>query len=241
MPPLSKFWRFFTEMDARAARALWVSTLLFGAAGVILAGGIFFLDVNQGWVADMLKSLRGAWWAPAAVTGVFTVLAFIGAPQIALIAATVAVFGPSEGIVLSWLATMISALVGFFLGRVSGAQSLARFGGDLVQRIADTVKDNAFLAALVIRLVPSGPFILVNMALGATGMRASWFAGGTGVGIVPKIVLVAFAGHGLGELFTGRNAGALVFLAAAAVVWLVIVFVVRPLVRRGRGDGGGVT
>lgn len=231
---MKSLFRFFTEMDAQAARALWVSTLLFGAAGLILTAGIFFLDVDQGLVADILRTLRGAWWAPAAVTGVFTVLAFIGAPQIALIAATVAVFGPADGIVMSWLATMISASVGFAIGRFSGAQGLARLGGDLVQRIAAKVKENAFLAALVIRLVPSGPFILVNMALGATGMRASWFAGGTGVGIVPKIVLVAFAGHGIGEVFTGRNITAIGFLAAAALVWLLIVFVVRPMVRRGR-------
>jgi uncharacterized membrane protein YdjX (TVP38/TMEM64 family) len=138
--------------------------------------------------------------------------------------------------VLSWIATMISALVGFFLGRASGAEGLTRLGGDVVRRIADGVRDNAFLAALVIRLVPSGPFILVNMALGASGMRMSWFAGGTGVGIVPKIVLVAFAGHGFGELFSGRNAGALIFLGGAALVWALIVFVLRPLVRRRRGQ-----
>lgn len=222
-------------MDARAARALWVSTVLFGAAGIILTLGIVYLDINEGWVAEILRTLRGAWWAPGAVTGVFTVLAFFGAPQIALIAATVAVFGPAEGIVLSWAATMISAAVGFVIGRATGAQTLARFGGDFVARIAQTVKDNGFLSALIIRLVPSGPFIMVNMALGATGMRASWFFGGTGLGIVPKIVLVAFAGHGLGEMFQGRNLGALAFLAGAAIVWLVIVFVVRPMVRRGRG------
>lgn len=232
---MNKFFKFFTEMDAQAARALWVSTLLFGAAGLILTAGLFFLDIDQGWVAEVLRTLRGAWWAPAAVTGVFTVLAFIGAPQIALIAATVAVFGPSEGIVLSWLATMISASVGFGIGRAAGAQGLARFGGDFVARMAQAVKDNGFLAALIIRLVPSGPFIMVNMALGATGMRSSWFFGGTGAGIVPKIVLVAFAGHGVGELFEGRNLGALAFLLGAALAWLVIVFVVRPMLRRGRG------
>lgn len=221
-------------MDARAARALWVSALLFGAAGAILAGGIFFLDVDQGWVADLLRLLRSAWWAPAAVTGVFTILAFVGAPQIALIAATVAVFGPAEGIVLSWIATMISATVGFGLGRLAGREALSRFGGELVNNIAARVKENGFLAALVIRLIPSGPFIFVNMALGATGMRGSWFLGGTGAGIVPKILLVAFAGHGLGELFEGRNLGALWFLLGAAAVWLIIVFVVRPLLRSVR-------
>jgi uncharacterized membrane protein YdjX (TVP38/TMEM64 family) len=147
------------------------------------------------------------------------------------------VFGPAEGIVLSWMATMISAAVGYGLGRAAGAETLARLGGDFVARIAETVRQNGFLSALIIRLAPSGPFIMVNMALGATGMRASWFFGGTGLGIVPKIVLVAFAGHGLGEVFQGRNLGALAFLGGAAIVWLVIVFVVRPLVRQGRGAG----
>lgn len=223
-------------MDARAARALWVSMALFGAAAAILAVGVLFVDVNQGAVADLLRVLRNAWWAPAAVTGVFTVLAFVGAPQIALIAATVAVFGPAEGIVLSWIATMISASVGFYLGRAAGKGPLERLGGAFVQRMAAAVKENGFLAALVIRLVPSGPFIMVNMALGATGMRSAWFFGGTGVGIVPKILLVAFAGHGVNELFTQQNAGAVIFLAGAAALWLILVFVVRPLLRRGRAD-----
>jgi uncharacterized membrane protein YdjX (TVP38/TMEM64 family) len=129
---------------------------------------------------------------------------------------------------------MISATVGFGLGRLAGRDALARFGGDLVNNIAARVKENGFLAALVIRLIPSGPFIFVNMALGATGMRGSWFLGGTGAGIVPKILLVAFAGHGLGELFEGRNLGALWFLLGAAAVWLIIVFVVRPLLRSVR-------
>jgi uncharacterized membrane protein YdjX (TVP38/TMEM64 family) len=233
---MNALFRFFTEMDAKAARALWVSTLLFGGAGLILTAGILFLDVQDGAVAGFLRALRDAWWAPLAVTGTFTLLAFVGAPQIALIAATVAVFGPAEGIILSWIATMISAGVGFLLGRHGGAGMLDRLGAGFVQRIAGVVAANGFLAALIIRLIPSGPFIMVNMALGVSQMRASWFFGGTGVGIVPKIVLVAFAGHGLTELFTRENQSALLFLAAAGMVWLLIVLVVRPLARRARGS-----
>ncbi len=233
---MEKFVKFFTEMDSRAARTLWISMALFTAAAAILAVGVLFVDVDQGGVADMLSLLRDAWWAPAAVTGVFTILAFVGAPQIALIAATVAVFGPAEGVVLSWIATMISASVGFALGKIGGRGPLERLGGAFVNRIAAAVKDNGFLAALIIRLVPSGPFIMVNMALGATGMRSSWFFGGTGVGIVPKIVLVAFAGHGVQELFSKQNLGAALFLVGAIALWLILVFVVRPMLRARRGE-----
>lgn len=236
---MKRFWSFFTEMDKKTARTLWVSVVLFGLATVVLVIGSAYVEVDQGEISKYLRDLRAAWWSPAAVTALFTVLAFIGAPQIALIAGTVAVFGSGLGIVLSWIATMISAAVGFYMGRFGGQRALDRLGGDFVQRIRDTVKDNGFLAALIIRLVPSGPFIMVNMALGATGMRASWYFGGSGVGIVPKIVLVALAGHGMDELFSGANLAAMAFLAVAAAAWLLIVFVVRPMLRKRRAKADG--
>lgn len=227
-------WKFFIEMDAQTARTLWVSAALFGVASLVLVIGSTYVELDQGAVTTVLHDLRAAWWSPAVVTGVFTVLAFVGAPQIALIAATVAVFGSGLGMILSWVATMISAGVGFYLGQVGGKGTLERLGGGFIQRMTDTIRKNGFLAAAIIRLVPSGPFIMVNMAMGAAGMRASWYFGGTGLGIIPKIVLVALAGHGMDELFSGDNVWALLFLGAAAAVWLVIVFVVRPMLRSSR-------
>jgi uncharacterized membrane protein YdjX (TVP38/TMEM64 family) len=224
--------KFFTEMDPRAQRAWWLTTLIFGVVGIVLTVGIFFVDFDSGALAKVLAHVRGAWWAPAAVTLAFTVLAFVGAPQIVLIAATTAVFGAAEGMILSWIATMISAGVGFALGRIGGATALQRLEGSLVDRLLRSVKQNGFLAAAIIRIVPSGPFILVNLALGATGMRASWFFGGTGLGIVPKILVIAFAGQGVSQLFDTRNADALWFLLAAAAIWAAIVFGLRPLLLR---------
>lgn len=216
-------------MDPRAQRAWWLTMLVFGAIGIALTVGIFFVDFNSGWLADALAHVRGAWWAPAAVTAAFTVLAFVGAPQIALIAATTAVFGAGEGIVLSWIATMISASVGYAIGRAGGARMLERLEGKLIERLLRAVQQNGFLAAAIIRVLPSGPFILVNLALGATGMRASWFFGGTGLGIVPKILVIAFAGQGVSQLFDTQNANALWFLLGAAALWAAVVFVLRPL------------
>lgn len=216
-------------MDPRAQRAWWLTMLVFGAVGVALTVGIFFVDFNSGWLAEALAHVRGAWWSPIAVTLVFTVLAFIGAPQIALIAATTAVFGAAEGIVLSWLATMISAGVGYGIGRAGGKQALERLEGKLIERLLRAVQQNGFLAAAMIRIIPSGPFILVNLALGATGMRASWFFGGTGLGIVPKILVIAFAGQGVSQLFDKQNVDALYFLLGAAAIWAGVVFVLRPM------------
>jgi uncharacterized membrane protein YdjX (TVP38/TMEM64 family) len=227
--------RFLVEMDAKAVRAIWVAAILFTIAGVILTIGVMFLDVDQGSLATFLRGLRDVWWAPLAVVAAFTILAFIGAPQFVLIAATVAVFTPSQGIILSWCATMMSALVGFGLGRAAGAEAIARFGGRSMKRITGFVGQNGFLTSAIIRNVPSAPFIIVNMALGAAKVRWTHFIGGTGIGILPKILLVAFAGHGLNEIFKAENRSAILFLVAAAVIWLLIVFVVRPWLGRRFG------
>jgi uncharacterized membrane protein YdjX (TVP38/TMEM64 family) len=233
--PMNRVARFLTEMDAKSVRAIWIAAVLFSIAGAILAAGVLFVDVQQGPLAAYFEPVRDAWWAPLAVAAAFTVLAFIGAPQFVLIAATVAVFTPSQGIILSWCATMASALVGFALGRAAGADAVSRFGGRAVRRIIGFVGQNGFLTSAVIRNVPSAPFIIVNMALGAARVRWSHFIGGTGLGIVPKIVLVAFAGHGINELFRAENRAAILFLAAAAILWLLIVFVVRPWLGRRFG------
>lgn len=234
---LDRAYRFVTEMDSSAGRAVWIAFALFTLAGAVLALGMVFVDLDQGGIAQFLRTLRGLWWAPAAVTATFVLLAFIGAPQVVLIAATVAVFGPAEGIVLSWVATLVSATVGYWLGRVGGAQAVTRLLGGRGGRALTFIGKNGFLASAIIRLVPSGPFILCNMALGAAKVRASAFIGGTGVGILPKIALVAFGAHGLGAVMKGENQGAIWFFVAAAAIWMIIVLVVRPLLAQKAAGG----
>jgi SNARE associated Golgi protein len=160
---LDRFYRFFTEMDSSASKAVWIAFGLFTVAGAVLAAGMLLIDLDQSGIASFLRGLRDVWWAPLAVTGTFVTLAFIGAPQVVLIAATVAVFGPAEGVVLSWVATLVSGTIGYVLGRVGGAAALSKLLGGRGGRALGFIGKNGFLASLVIRLVPSGPFIICNM------------------------------------------------------------------------------
>jgi uncharacterized membrane protein YdjX (TVP38/TMEM64 family) len=226
-----KITDFLTSLDSSGARVVWVAFVLFTIAGLVLAAGIFFIDLDQGAVASFLRGLRGQWWAPAVVTCTFIVLAFIGAPQVLLIAATVSVFGPTEGMILSWIATLVSASVGYSIGRAAGAPAVRKLLGGRGGRALSFIGDNGFIASLIIRLVPSGPFIVVNMALGAARVASTHFLGGTGIGIWPKIALVAFGAHGLGEVVRGENASALLFFVVAGVVWVLMAFVVRPMLK----------
>jgi uncharacterized membrane protein YdjX (TVP38/TMEM64 family) len=150
----------------------------------------------------------------------FAALAFLGVPQFVLIAAAVAAFGPERGAVYSWVGTMVSALVGFGLGRAWGSRLLARMGGEATSKILAVIARNGFMASLAIRLAPFAPFVVVNMAAGVSAVRLADFAAGTAIGIIPKILLTAFAGDSVVAALGGRSLLPILLLILAAAIWL---------------------
>lgn len=185
---------------------------LFGASAL----GVHDVRDVEPWIG---AGVRGPLALPAVITS-FAVLAFLGVPQFVLIAAAALAFGPWTGAVYSWIGTMTSALVGFGLGRRFGERVSSLTAGASTARYLKLVARNGFLASLIVRLVPSAPFVVVNMAAGMTPMRLAAFAAGTGIGIVPKIGLTVFAGEALLNGVTARSPQALGWLAGAAAVCL---------------------
>jgi uncharacterized membrane protein YdjX (TVP38/TMEM64 family) len=133
---------------------------------------------------------------------------------------------------------MVSALVGFWLGRTAGSRTLERFSGEGVRRFMRHVGENGFLASLIVRLVPSAPFIVVNMAAGVTPMRARDFVAGTGIGIVPKIALTAFAGASIVQMMRGEIGRHGLTIAVVAAVWLGIGWFARRWLQTRSKDEG---
>jgi uncharacterized membrane protein YdjX (TVP38/TMEM64 family) len=233
---MRRFLQFLSDMDAKAWRTLFVSFLLFGGVGLIFVFGAQVLGLGgEAEVERWLGAVRGPLALPVAVSA-FAALAFIGVPQFMLIAAAVVAFGGWAGFAYSWIGTFVSALVGFYLGRAAGARALERFSGEGVRRFMERVGRNGFAASLVVRLVPSAPFIVVNMAAGVTPMRVADFAFGTAIGIVPKIALTAFAGDSIARGLHGEIGRDLGWLAALLVGWIALGWGARLWLRR-RDEG----
>jgi uncharacterized membrane protein YdjX (TVP38/TMEM64 family) len=171
-----------------------------------------------------------------AAIGGFTLLAFIGAPQFLLIAAAVVAFGPQLGLVYSWLGTLVSAMTGFFCGRLFGARLLRLHHGGGIERFVAMIGRNGFVASLLVRLVPSAPFIVVNMAAGVTSMRVWQFFAGTALGVLPKIVLTAFAGEAALRLVGGRSGEAWVSVGAALGIWVLAGLIAPRWMARRSSD-----
>lgn len=224
---------FLTNMDAKAWRTLAVSFVLFGGVGIIFLFGAPLLGLDgertvESWLAG---TANGPWALPVAVIA-FAALAFLGVPQFALIAAAVVVFGPWLGFAYSWIGTLVSSLVGFWFGRAFGARLIANYAGEGVRKFMALVGRNGFMASLIVRLVPSAPFIVVNMAAGVTPMSPWQFALGTAIGIIPKIALTAFAGNTVVAAMKGGGWQPVILLAIAAAIWLISGLIARAWLKR---------
>jgi uncharacterized membrane protein YdjX (TVP38/TMEM64 family) len=232
--------RFLTNLDAKAWRAVAVSFLLFGGVGLVFLFGAASLGLKHG--GETVERWMGAGltgpWALVAAVGGFTVLAFLGVPQFVLIAAAVVAFGPWAGFAYSFVGNLVSSVIGFFVGRRFGARLLRDYAGRGVQDFIAMVGRNGFWASLVVRLVPSAPFIVVNMAAGVTPMRFSSFLAGTALGSVPKIALTAFAGNAVVRGLNGGGAGRWISVALAAAVWIGSALWARAWLKRREAARG---
>ncbi len=224
---------FILDMEARRWRVLAATVLLLATVMAVFAlGKTHCAPGAEARLEAWLQGFQAGPWGLAAAIAVFVVSAFLGAPQFLLIAACVVAFGPWNGFLYSWLATVASAAVTYWLGRGPTARTLERFGGSAVARIRRFIGDNAFSASFIIRNVPSAPFIVVNMAFGAARARFWPYLAGCALGVLPKTALVAFFGGAFMSAVSGDGVWTSLILAGVALAWLLVMLGVRELVRR---------
>lgn len=227
---------FLTNMDGRRWRtALVTVALMLLIAAVFLVGkttlGVEAESRLEGWLTGFQAGPLGL----LAAIAVFVVSAFLGVPQFLLIAVCVVAFGPWYGFAYSWIATIVSAGVTYWLGRGPTARMAERYGGEVMARLKRFIGDNAFYASFIIRNVPSAPFIVVNLAFGAARSNFWAFLGGCALGVLPKTALVAFFGGAVFSAVSGDGVWHSLLLAGAAVAWLLLMLGVREWIRRRRG------
>ena len=214
--------------------------ILLGVALIVIIGGVFAAG-RMGMLPDAetvtswMETLAESPWGLFAVVAVYCVAAFMGIPQFALIAATIAVFGPWYGAGYSWVANMVSGALTFWIGRAAGEQAFQRYAGKSAQKLSRFVGRNALVTSAIVRNVPTGPFLLVNMAFGVSNATFRDFWLGLGLGIIPKIALIAFAGRSLLAALQGNLVMAILAAVAAVTVYVAgYIYFRRRAARTGQ-------
>lgn len=240
---LRQLRRFLTSMDARAWTSFAVSLVMIAFVVLMFLFGRDWLGLEeQGRLAEFMDRVAVSPFAVLGVVALYVLLALTGFPQFLLLAATVFAFGPLLGAVYAWIATMISATFTFGLGHFLGGGMVKRLAGTRAQPMIALLARRGVLASALVRVVPSAPFIVVNAAGGAAHIPLWKFWLGSGIGFIPKILLVATIGafapsgavmqdgmQGVADFFTSRDPRHLMVLAAAILAWLGFLLLMRRI------------
>ncbi len=230
-PLMRRLLTFLNELDAKAWRTIWVSLALLAVVGVmIVVGKTGLIEVSSD-IQVILTSLREGPWALPAVVALFCVTAYFAAPQFVLIGACVVAFGPVAGFFYSWIGTIVSGALTFWTGRLAGASFVRRYAGETVNRMSRFIGRNDFLASLIVRNVPTAPFIVVNMAFGASHAKFWRYLAGLALGAIPKTLIVALLGQSVLSAMGGGLMLAMGVAIAVVGIWITVALAARRAVR----------
>jgi phospholipase D1/2 len=156
------------------------------------------------------------------VLGAYLIGSLVLFPVTILNVATVLTFGPVIGNAYALIGWLASASMGYGLGSLLGRELVHKWLGTRVHRLIGQVESHGFVAVLIMRLVPVAPFTLVNMFVGASGIRFWEFFLASLVGRIPGLVVLTLAGVQL-EYFLRHP-------AVGGLIVLLIIVVVLPIV-----------
>ena len=241
---MRKLQSFLNRMDESAWRAVLVSAGLFlGVAAILVVGKSVLLSggteggVLEG-LQDFMLGLRNSPFGLPFTIVLFCAAAFLGAPQFMLITAAVTAFGPQLGFGYAWCATTVSMALTFWVGRFAGEDTVRKYGGDIANRFSRFVGKNDFLASMIVRNVPTAPFIVVNMAFGVSHAKFGRFLIGGALGSLPKHLIVAFGGQAVITAIQGNLWMAVVAFAASLLIWIPLMLYARRQVKTPSGEAG---
>jgi uncharacterized membrane protein YdjX (TVP38/TMEM64 family) len=180
-----------------------------------------------------LAPYEHAWFALPGVIGAFVVLGFVMVPVMGMVLACGLIFGPWQGSVYAFSGALASAMAGFAAGRRVGRDRLERLVGPRVRKLGDRVAGEGVIAVYVIRKIPA-PFTLVNMVIGASGIRFLDFVLGTILGMGPIVVVFSVGGANLPHLLSDPSPRLIVLMVSLLLIPIPIALAVDAALKRRR-------
>lgn len=183
-------------------------------------------------LAGAFGAIASSAWAWPAVIGLYVLGGFVAFPVTLLIAATAITFGAWEGFFLALAGSMASAIATYAAGRQLGADLLRRLLGPRINRVTRRVKDNGILAVTTLRVMPTAPFMLVNLVAGAARIRVFDYTAGTLLGLLPGIAIMAALGGRMLDMIRSPSLADLAMIALFLLVWLGLSYAMQIVVVR---------
>lgn len=228
-----------SELDITETRPVvrWALALLaLGAiAALLLVVASYLPAEGEGFTERVrlaIEALRGNPQRVPLVLGAFALGSLVAFPILVLIGATIVALGPQLGFVCASLGTLIAGTLTFGVGRLAGQRWVHRWFGRRAQALERQLKGRGVVTVALLRKVPIAPFTIVNVVIGASGLRYREFIAGTALGMVPGIAAFAFVGGRLADVWRHPTPLNVALVIVAVLVWIGVVLGLQRLVNR---------
>ena len=153
-------------------------------------------------------------------------------PVTLLIIMTAAIWGPLNGFYMGIAGMMLTAILGFALGKAIGLRPIRALLGTDTEKYRQFVENTGFAGITLFRMIPIAPFNLVNIGLSTTGLSWPRYLLGTFIGMLPRLITTLLLGHFLILLWVNPGMDTMATLLGSIAVWLAVVVTIHFCVRR---------
>jgi phosphatidylserine/phosphatidylglycerophosphate/cardiolipin synthase-like enzyme/uncharacterized membrane protein YdjX (TVP38/TMEM64 family) len=218
-----------------------------GRFAKVIGIALFVILLVLAWRFTPLRTITdpaamGEWFAavadaPAAlliVLAIFVAAGLVAFPVTLLIAVTAATFGPLLGFAYAGVGALASASVTYGVGVLIGRRALDDVMGPRLHRVRRAITRRGVIAIATVRMVPIAPFMLVNLAAGASRIPLSDYMLGTVLGMLPGLVLMSALGYQIFNILTAPTPGNVLLFVLAVIVWVAASLGIQAIVLRLR-------
>ena len=167
-----------------------------------------------GWQQSLKDHPAALFW----VAGAYLAGSLVLFPVTVLNVATIAAFGPLLGNAYGFAGWFCSAALGFGIGRVMGRELVHKLVRSRNHPLLHRAGRHGFLTVLSMRILPIAPFTVVNLFVGAAGIRFADFFLATLIGRIPGIVTLTLFGVQLENFLRRPDAESSLLLALAILL-----------------------
>lgn len=182
-------------------------------------------------LANLAAQLREHPMTPAIVLALYVGLSLLMVPITALFMATALAFGLWEAVLYSSLGSTLGGAAGFIAGRQLGHDTVQRLAGPRMKRLKELSTRRGLLSVIAIRLLPVAPFTIVNLAMGASGIRLRDFVIGTFVSLLPGILAINVFKTNLAAAISNPSWSTISWAALVLTLAVVLLALTRRLLR----------
>ena len=189
--------------------ALWAWTPL---------GDLITLESTAQWV----ESISSRWWTPVLLVVLFVPASLLMFPRQLITLAAVIVYGPWKGFAIAMAGVELATVLEYYAGRLAAREKVEKWAGEGLQKVNRLLRERGLAAVSALRLLPLGPFAVVNAVAGALHVRLRDIVIGTFLGMLPGMIATTLVGD---QLAAGLDADRAMnrWVIGGAIVGLLLV------------------